>query len=263
MDLQLQDKVVVVTGAGRGIGLATVAALGREGARVVAGSRTRTDELATLGDKYPVEIVTLDLATPDGPAALVEKAVQVHGGIDAVVNNVGAAVPRGGFLAVADADWQSIFETNFFSAVRTARAALPHLLARRGCIVNVGSVNARQPAAMVVDYSAAKAALSNLTKTLSEEFAPQGVRVNGVAPGPVRTPMWTADGGFGDAVAGMAGVTREHAITAAVPQMMQLALGRFAEPDEVADLITYLLSDRAAAITGAELTIDSGMVKTL
>lgn len=266
MDLELTGKAAVVTGASKGIGLAVAATLAAEGVRVVAAARTRTPELDGLVETYGQDAVIAvqeDLAGPDGPARVVQRAVEAFGGLDVLVNNVGATIPRAGFLDVGDAAWQAMFEVNFFSAVRASRAALPSLLARGGgVIVNVSSVNGRQPFPMVVDYAAAKAALTNLTKTLSEEFAPQGVRVNAVSPGPVRTPMWTDGGGVADAVAAGAGVTRDEAISTVVPQMMQLSLGRFAEAQEVADLVAYLASDRAAAITGSEMTIDSGLVKS-
>ena len=206
MELNLENKVALVTGASKGIGLAVVRALAREGARVVAGSRTTTTELAAVRDAYDVTVVTVDLATADGPGSLIKSAVDRHGSIDVLVNNVGIASPRTGFLDIDDAEWQRVFDLTFFSAVRATRAALPHLLAAGGgAIVNISSINARLPFPMVVDYSAAKAALTNLTKALSEEFAPRGVRVNAVAPGPVRTPFWTNPGGFADAVAAGSG----------------------------------------------------------
>ncbi|MER6319433.1 SDR family oxidoreductase [Streptomyces sp. NPDC001581] len=150
-----------------------------------------------------------------------------------------------------------------FSAVRASRAALPHLLADgEGAIVNISSINARMPFPTVVDYSAAKAALTSLTKALSEEFAPRGVRVNAIAPGPVRTPFWTAPGGFADAVAASAGTTAQEAMDLVVPRQTGITTGRFTEPQEVADLALFLASPRAANITGAEFLIDGGQTKT-
>ena len=262
MELNLEGKLAVVTGASKGIGLAIVKAFGREGARVVAGSRTTPAELAALRDAHGVTVVTLDLGTPDGPASLIKAAVDRHGRIDVLVNNLGAASPRGGFLQVDDAEWQRVFELTFFSAVRASRAALPHLLATRGTIVNIGSINARLPFPMVVDYSAAKAALSNLSKALSEEFAPQGVRVNAIAPGPVRTPFWTDPGGFADTVAAGSGTTAQAALNEVVPRNMGISTGRITEPDEVAELAVFLASPHAANITGAEFVIDGGQIKT-
>ncbi len=262
MELDLKDKVAVVTGASKGIGLAVVKALGREGARVVAGSRTTTPELTGLSDIYDVTVVTVDLATADGPRLLIEAAAGRHGKIDVLVNNVGLASPRSGFLNISDDEWQRVFNLTFFSAVRASREALPHLLVSHGAIVNISSINARLPFPMVVDYSAAKAALTNLTKALSEEFAPHGVRINAVAPGPVRTPFWTDPGGFADAVAAGSGVSAQTALDDTVPRNMGIATGRVTEADEVANLVAFLASSRAANITGAEFVIDGGQIKT-
>ncbi len=264
MDLQLKDKVAVVTGASKGIGLAIATALARDGARVVAGSRTTTPELEALRARYAVTVVTVDLGRADGPGRLVQAAKDACGRVDILINNLGATKPRAGFLEVDDAEWLRVFDLTFFSAVRTSRAALPHLLANgRGAIVNISSINARLPFPAVVDYSAAKAALSNLTKALSEEFAPRGVRVNAIAPGPVRTPFWTAPGGFAESVAAGAGTTAQKAIDEVVPRQMGISSGRITEPGEVADLAAFLASPLAGNITGAEFVIDGGQIKTL
>lgn len=264
MELHLKDKVAVVTGASKGIGLAVAEKLAGEGVKVVAGSRSSTRELDALAAKYDVAIVSVDLSTPEGAERLVQQAVEQYGRVDVLVNNIGVAEPRESFLKVSDADWQRIFDLTFFSAVRVSRAALPHLVQDGGgAIVNISSINARLPFPMVVDYSAAKAALTNLTKALSEEFAPQGVRVNSIAPGPVRTPFWTAPGGFADATAAAAGVTAQEAIDVVVPQSMGITTGRVTEAEEVADLALFLASPVSANITGTETLIDGGQTKTL
>ena len=263
MDLNLSDKVAVITGASKGIGLAVAEALGREGARVVAGSRTETPELSALRERYDVTFVPGDLARPEGAGLLIQAALDRHGRLDVLVNNLGVTHPRSDFLEIDDAAWQQVFDLTFFSSVRASRAALPHLLADGGgAIVNISSLNARMPFPMVVDYSAAKAALSNLTKALSEEFAPRGVRVNAIAPGPVRTPFWTAPGGFADTVAAGAGTSADEALDHIVPQQMGISTGRITEPQEVADLAVFLASPRAGNISGAEFVIDGGQVKT-
>ncbi|MFE7773711.1 SDR family NAD(P)-dependent oxidoreductase [Streptomyces sp. NPDC057445] len=263
MDLQLKGKVAVVTGGSKGIGLAVAEAFGREGAHVVAGSRSTTPELDALHEKYGVGIVTVDLSTADGPDTLVRHAMDQYGRVDILVNNLGSATGRASFLDVDDAEWQRIFNMTLFSAVRASRAALPHLLdAEGGSIINISSVNARLPFPMVMDYSAAKAGLTSLTKSLSEEFAPRGVRVNAIAPGPVRTPFWTAPGAFADATAAAAGTTAQEAIDVVVPQSMGISTGRVTEAREVADLALFLASPRAGNITGAEFTIDGGQIKT-
>ncbi|WP_326601197.1 oxidoreductase [Streptomyces sp. NBC_01800] len=263
MELNLTEKVAVVTGGSKGIGLAVAEAFGREGARVVVGSRTETPELAALRERFDVAFHPVDLADADAADALIQEAAARHGRIDVLVNNVGATSPRSSFLDVDDAAWERALNMTFLSAVRASRASLPHLLAHgEGAIVNISSINARLPFPMVVDYSAAKAALSNLTKALSEEFAPRGVRVNAVAPGPVRTPFWTAPGAFADTVAAGTGGTAKEALDEVVPQQMGISTGRITEPEEVADLVVFLASPRAGNITGAEFVIDGGQIKT-
>lgn len=205
---------------------------------------------------------------PTAPAELVARTVEAFGRLDVLVNNAGgppagAPLPHAGFLSRSDEHWQAIFEFNLFSAVRACRAALPLLLeGDGGAIVNVSSVNGRQPATLNLDYAAAKAAMINLTKALSEEFAPQGVRVNGVCPGPTLTPWWTDPGGAADAIAAMTGSDRDAVLTTGGPQMMQLATGRLVAPQEVADAVVLLASPRSASTTGIELVVDGGMLKS-
>ncbi|HJX43782.1 MAG TPA: SDR family oxidoreductase [Geodermatophilus sp.] len=261
MDLELGGKVAIVTGASKGIGLATTAALLDEGAHVIASSRTSTAELEALAARG-VTVVLGDITHADTSERLVAAAQEHYGRLDLLVNNVGAGSPRTGFLDTPDEEWHRVFDVTFFSAVRTARAALPALLDGGGVIVNVSSINARLPFPMVVDYSAAKAALTNLTKVLSEEFAPRGVRVNAVAPGPVRTPFWTAPGGFADTVAAAAGTTSQEALDHVVPASMAISTGRITEATEVAEAVLFLASARAANTTGVEYVLDGGQIKT-
>ena len=185
-------RTVLVTGASRGIGLATARAFLAQGARVIGASRTITPELAATG----AHTVAVDLTAPDGISRLIEEA----GDVDVLINNVGGgddgAAGLHGFLDVADAEWRAFFDLNFFTAVRVTRAALPALIARRGVIVNVSSIGARIPSNGPVAYNTAKAALTALGKALAEEFGPAGVRVVTVSPRPVRTAVWEAPGGL-------------------------------------------------------------------
>jgi NAD(P)-dependent dehydrogenase (short-subunit alcohol dehydrogenase family) len=262
MDLQLTDRTFLVTGASRGIGLAVARAARAEGGRVVAVSRTLTDDLDALLDDDLIHVAA-DLAEPQGPIDAVARAAEAFGGLDVLINNVGAVTFSGSFLAIDDEAWRRTLDVNLLSAIRTTRAALPLLLeSEGGAIVNVSSVNARHPIQAVADYSAAKAALTNLGQSLSEEFAPQGLRVNTVSPGPVRTPMWTADGAGGDVFAAQAGVDRETALTAVIPQAMNLTSGRMSTPEEVAALVLLLASPLSATTTGSDWTVDAGFLKT-
>jgi NAD(P)-dependent dehydrogenase (short-subunit alcohol dehydrogenase family) len=269
MDLELDGRVAVVTGASKGIGLAVAQTLLDEGARVVAASRTLTPALEELqaGDLIHVPV---DLMAPDAPAEVVARALEAFGGLDILVNNAGGPppgdrLPHAGFLTRSDDHWRDMLTFNLLSAVRACRAAIPLMLERGGgAIVNVSSGNGRAPVPFNLDYAAAKAALMNVTKALSEEFGGRGVRVNGVCPGPTVTPWWTDEGGAGDIIATMAGAPDRDTVLASVaPEMMALTTGRLATAQEVADAVAFLCSPRAASTTGTEIAVDSGFIKTV
>jgi NAD(P)-dependent dehydrogenase (short-subunit alcohol dehydrogenase family) len=251
----------VVTGASRGIGLAITRGLAEEGVTVVAGALTGSTELDALAAGGDVHPVTVDLTTPDGPGALIDSAVAEVGGIDLLINNVGAVRPRlEGFLAVTDEDWEWSLTINFLAAARTMRAAIPHLSGRPGAsIVTISSVNAFLPDPGVIDYSAAKGALTNLCKALSKELGPD-IRVNTISPGPVRTDLWLGDTGVAATVGGASGADPGDVVRR---QEAAASTGRFTTPGEVADLVLFLASDRSANITGSDFLIDGGLVTTL
>lgn len=263
MDLHLTDRVAVVTGASKGIGLAVTRALVAEGAIVVAGSRTVSPELEELVAGGRVTAHPVDLSTPAGPAALVA-AADARGGLDILINNVGAVTPRtGGFLSVTDDQWKATFELSFFAAVRAIRAAVPVMRARGGGnVVTIGSVNAFLPDPFVLDYSAAKAAVWNVSKSLSKEFGPDGIRFNSISPGPVATPLWLGENGVAATIAAATGTDIETARQNAIAES-GFSTGRFTEPEEVADLVLLLASDRAGNVNGADYLIDGGLIKTL
>jgi NAD(P)-dependent dehydrogenase (short-subunit alcohol dehydrogenase family) len=261
MNLELSGKVAVVTGAGKGIGLAVASALAEEGAQVVAASRST----ATLEGLDRVTPVALDLAAPDAPAELIGRAIDVHGRIDVLVNNVGAVRLRmDGFLGTSDDEFEWAMRMNFFIALRATRAAIvPMVDQGGGAIVNVASVNAFfQPDAGTIDYGAAKAALVNLSKSLSQEFGPNGIRVNCVSPGPVATDLWLGEHGVAETVAQATGVDAATARDAVVAGIGGFATGRFTTPEEVATLVTVLASERTGNVTGANYVIDGGLIKT-
>ncbi|MEV5976349.1 SDR family NAD(P)-dependent oxidoreductase [Streptomyces sp. NPDC052114] len=262
MDLQLTGKTAVVTGASRGIGLATVSALMDEGMRVVAAARTITPELKATGATG----ISVDLSAADAPARLIAQAEEALGGLDLLVNNVGGGDTgegwAGGFLTFTDEQWHETFELNFLASVRTTRAALPHLTRGGGAIVNVSSTSALTPHAGPIPYSTAKAALTAFGKGIAEEFGPQGVRVNTVSPGPVRTDMWESPDGYGAEVAKAMDMSQEE-LLAHLPATAGMVTGRFVSPAEVAALIAYLGSPLAASTTGADHVIDGNSVKTV
>ena len=262
MELNLTGKVAVVTGASKGIGLAVTRALAEEGALVAAASLHGSPELDLLAERWHVHSVQVDLSTETGPAAFVAEAIEQYEHLDVLVNNVGAVRPRpGGFTALTDEDCMTTFTINFFAALRTMRAAVPHLLRRqKSSIVTISSVNAFLPDPVVIDYCAAKAALSNLCKSLSKELGPRGVRVNTVSPGPVETDLWLGDAGVAATLATAQGTQAADVQAGAAAESVT---GRFTRPHEVADLVLLLSSDRTSNVTGADFVIDGGLVTTL
>ncbi len=258
MELDLAGRVAVVTGASRGIGLAVTRALTENGVRVIAGARHTSPELHELARAGLVNVVETDLSHLDGPGELISEAGDQ---IDILVNNVGNAPARtDGFLSISDDEWQATLTLNFLAAVRTIRWALPVMLAAgKGVIINTGSVNAVLADPNVIDYSAAKAALTNFAKSLSKEFGPRGIRVNTVAPGPVTTDLWLGEHGVAQTVGKATGL---QAPDVAKQAAAQSPTGRFTSPEEVANLVLFLASDRAANITGANVTVDGGLVPT-
>jgi NAD(P)-dependent dehydrogenase (short-subunit alcohol dehydrogenase family) len=258
MDLHLTDKVAVVTGANKGIGLAITEALVDEGAWVVAGSLT-TENLDGLDRVTPVAV---DLTAEDAPALLVQKALHEHGRLDVLVNNVGAVRIRvDGFLATSDEEFEWALKMDFFTGLRATRAALgPMLEQGSGSIVNIASVNSFfQPDSATVDYGVAKAAVVNLSKSLSQEFGPKGIRVNCVSPGQVSTDLWLGEHGVAATIGDATGVDAD---TVRATATAAIATGRFTTPEEVATLVTILASDRMGNVTGVNYVIDGGLIKT-
>jgi NAD(P)-dependent dehydrogenase (short-subunit alcohol dehydrogenase family) len=262
MDLELSGKVAVVTAASKGIGLAIARALAGENARVVAGART-TGPLEQLPG---VTAVAVDLTTPDGPRRLVERAIADHGRVDILVNNMGGVRLRlAGFLATSDEEFEWAMQMNFFSALRATRAAVTQMVKQPegGAIVNIASVNAFfQPDGGTIDYGAAKAALLNLTKSLSQELGPRRIRVNAISPGPVSTDLWLGEGGVAQTVAKASGVDADTARARVIAGIGGLATGRFTTPEEVATLAVMLASPRTGNVTGANFVVDGGLIKT-
>lgn len=254
----------MVTGASQGIGLAITQALVSEGVRVVAGARSSTPELEALVATGDVLFESVDLSEPDAPSRLVERSADL-GGLDILVNNVGAVTLRfDGFLAITDEQWLETFNLSFLAALRTTRAAIPLLLERGGGnVVTIGSVNAFLPDPPVMDYSAAKAAVWNLSKSLSKEYGPRNIRFNTISPGPVATQLWLGADGVAATAARSMGVDFGTARDRVVASQGGFSTGRFTQPSEVADLALVLASNRAGNVTGADFLIDGGLIKTL
>jgi len=255
---EFEGRVAVVTGATRGIGFAVASALAREGARVVAVARHPSTELDGLAN---VRFRPLDLVRPESPALAVAHAIEAFGRLDILVNNVGGGVLRSNGAAVSDEEWTETFEQNLMTAVRVCRAAVPHMTASGGSIVNVSSVNAVLGDFEFIDYSAAKAALASFTKSLAVGLARHRIRANVVSPGPVLTRRWTDEGGLLDQIAAARGGAREQTMDAIAGSA--IPLGRFIEPDEIASVVLFLVSERAAMITGSDYRIDGGLIPTI
>ncbi|MFJ8110817.1 SDR family oxidoreductase [Streptomyces sp. NPDC096132] len=259
MNLNLTNKTAVVTGASRGIGLATVRTLIGEGVRVVGAARTVTPELKETG----AHAVSADLGTAEGVSALIDGALAELGGIDLLVNNVGGGDGATvGFLDVTESEWTSAFDMNVLSTVRATRAALPSLIERRGAIVNVSSIMALMSGGFPPAISSAKAAVTAIGKALSEEFGPQGVRVNTISPGLVNTSVYSDPGGAVAQWAAASGMSLAD-FRRQMVKGQNVTTGRMTEAEEVAALIAFLLSDVAGNITGADYVIDGGTIKTV
>jgi NAD(P)-dependent dehydrogenase (short-subunit alcohol dehydrogenase family) len=261
MDLGLEGRVALVTGAGSGIGLATTRSLLAEGAHVVAAD---LDPSALADPPAGGRLLpfTVDLSAAEGPPSAVAFAIEHFGTIDVLVNNVGVCPHRNGFLDVDDSGWQELLELNFFSMVRCCRAAIPRMLEQqRGSIVSLSSDAGHMPAPYFVDYSVTKGMIRLLSKALANEFAAHGIRSNTVSPGPTRTTPWES-GEFIDELALEWAIDREAAIERFVRDVRGMPLGRLGAPEDVAAAIVFLASDQARQVTGSDYRIDGGLVPT-
>lgn len=255
--VEFQGRRVVVTGGTKGAGRATVQRFVAGGAQVLTAARKGVDGLAGA------RLVEADLTTPDGTLRLAEAALEHLGGVDVLVHVLGgSASPGGGFAALTDDHWHAELALNLLSAVRLDRTLVPGMIARgQGVVVHVSSIQRQLPLYdSTTAYAAAKAALTTYSKALSKEVGPKGVRVNVVSPGWIYTE---ASDALINRIAASTGGTLEAARQSILDALGGIPLGRPAQPEEVAELIAFLASDRASAIHGAEHVIDGGTVPTV
>ena len=256
MDLELRDKVAVVTGASSGIGLETARRLSAEGARVLMVARD-ADRLASEAERIGAEFLAVDVTDAEADDRIVATCAEQMGGIDVLVNNAGTSFARP-LDELTDADWQDQWELHVMGPMRLMRAAAPRMAAQGGGrIVNVCSSSGKRPSLTNAAYSVTKAAQLSLSRVFADAFAADGVLVNAVAPGPVSSPLWMDAGGLAEQTGSAKGLSREDAVQA---QAEKVPLGRFAEPDEVAAVILFLSSARASTVTGAAWSVDGGAV---
>jgi NAD(P)-dependent dehydrogenase (short-subunit alcohol dehydrogenase family) len=254
--LTLEGKRALITSGTRGAGAAAVALFDQLGARVLTAARSRPETLPeTL-------FVAADLTTPEGCAALARAVRERLGGIDVVVHMLGgSSAPAGGFAALSDTEWAKELNLNLMPAVRLDRELVPAMVAQgRGVVIHVTSIQRALPLPEATTaYAAAKAALSTYSKSLSKEVSPKGVRVVRVSPGWIETE---ASARLVERIAKKAGVHLEAAKQIVMNSLGGIPIGRPSKPEEVANLIAFLASDRAATITGTEYVIDGGTVPT-
>jgi 3-oxoacyl-[acyl-carrier protein] reductase len=256
MDLELRDKVCVVTGASSGIGLEAARRLAAEGAQVLMVARD-PDRLERAAAEIGADYVAADIIDAEADERIIATCAEQMGGIDVLVNNAGTSFARP-LDELTDDDWNGQWELHVMAPMRLMRAAAPRMAQRGGGrIVNVCSSAGKRPSLTNAAYSVTKAAQLSLSRVFADAFASDGVLVNAVAPGPVSSPLWLDSGGLADQTGDARGLSRDEALEA---QAEKVPLGRFAEPGEIADVVLFLSSARASTVTGAAWSADGGAV---
>ena len=255
---EFQDKRVVVTGATKGIGAAVVARFRAEGAKVIGAARTLSEAQKRSGD-----YVAADITRAADVSAVAAQVLETLGGVDVIVHVAGGSSSKpGGFAAADEAAWEEALSLNLLAAVRLDRALVPSMIRQKsGVIVHVGSTQARMPLYdSTLAYAAAKGALRTYSKGLSNELGPKGVRVMSVAPGFTETD---AAARMIERMAEKAGKSQDAAREDLMHMLGGIPIGRPNTPEEVADLIAFVASSRAATLTGTEFLIDGGTVASV
>jgi 3-oxoacyl-[acyl-carrier protein] reductase len=264
VELGLRARACIVSGASRGIGRATAVALASEGASVLLVGRS-AEALAEVARECDdaggrARTFELDITEVDAGARVVTECLERFGRIDALVNNAGTSSVRT-LEQLTDADWQEQWELNVMAPMRLMRAAAPAMaLSGWGRIVNVSSSSGKRPGRRNVAYSVTKAAELSLSRSFADLYAPEGVLVNAIAPGPVGTELWLAEGGLADQVAEAQGLARDEALAATA---RGVPVGRLGTDREIAAVIAFLCSEAASYVAGAAWSVDGGLVQVI
>lgn len=257
MNNSLKGKIALVTGGTKGIGKAIADTLSNAGAQVIITARTAPSE-NTNGQHF----ISSDFFQPESAELLANEILTKYGRIDIIVNNAGANLsPGGGFSTLSDEHWNSDWQLNFMSVVRVNKALLPTMIEQKsGVVINISTGAAKLPIwEMTMSYSSAKAALNAYSKALANEVATYGIRVNVVSPGLVETPLMME---FIENMAQSSSITAEEAYKS-VMDKLNVPMGRMADPEEVANLVGFLVSPEAKYITGVNYSVDGGALPTI
>jgi 3-oxoacyl-[acyl-carrier protein] reductase len=260
MELGLRDRACIVTGGSRGIGLAVARRLSGEGAKILLLGLGEEALAAAAAECAGAQWLALDVTDADAGQRAVTACLERFGRVDVLVNNAGTSSVRA-LEELDDAEWQAQWEIHVMAPMRLMRAAVPEMARREwGRVVNVSSSSGKRPGQRNVAYSVTKAAELSLSRAYADAYAPRGVLINAVTPGPVASELWLAPGGLADQTAQARGGTREEVLEAAAAGV---PIHRLAEADEIAAVIVFLCSEAASNVAGAAWSVDGGAVPVI